>query len=199
MEGVRYGLLLDTSGIHDSLIMESLEDKLSTEQLGMVNRCWLYLQVMWWSDITDGGGKAISKNAIKGRQEQYFSNLWKWPNQDWPNAQGWEEWVKAISVGKYRSRKGRIKLNKPLGKWHTGNHTWYYDQPGEHLLHGPTNTVWVRLPRRPTRLEGLKFSWSNIVDKDFPRSCVATITRSCVATITRNGNSAVSVDSFRKA
>jgi hypothetical protein len=105
--------------INDALIMESLEESLTADQLEKVNRCRIYLQVIWWSDITEGGGGAISDNAIKGRREIYVNNRWQWPNQERPNAQDWEEWVKAISIANIvPNREGSNCINP----WVTG--TW---------------------------------------------------------------------------
>jgi hypothetical protein len=170
------------------LIMESLDSSLSVEQVCQVNRCRVYLQVLWWSEITDERGEAISDNAINGRREPYVHNKWKWPIQERPNAQDWEVWMLAISMGQFKSRRGRIELQRPLGCWQDGNYVWYYDPACDRLLHSPSDTVWTRVAGRPTRLARLKFCRSNIVDDNFPRSCVATIIRT--------GSSTVYVDGF---
>jgi hypothetical protein len=172
----------------DSLIMETLDESLSAAQLGSVNRCRVYLQVIWWSDIIDGNGVAISENAIKGKREPCLNNKWKWPNQEKPTSQDWDIWVMAISKGTFRSRRGKVELQQPLGKWLKGDHMWYYDQGTERLLHGPTNIVWTRVPGRPTRQAHLRFHQSHITDDDFPRTTVATIIRTSTLAICIEGS-----------
>jgi hypothetical protein len=83
--------------INNGLIMESLAHRLSEEQLVRVNRCRIYLQVLWWSNITDGAGTAISKNAILGRHQVIVAQCWKWPKQEKPQ-QDWETWTTAVTL-----------------------------------------------------------------------------------------------------
>jgi hypothetical protein len=164
--------------MNDRLIMDSLVHKLSDEQLARVNRCRLYLQVVWWSDITDGSGTAISENAILGRQQAIVARHWKWPKQERPPQQDWETWIMAISLGNVRLRNGKIKLGHPLGHWFDGNYTWYYDSSCERLLHAPTNSIWIRQTGRPTRSATSKYKQSTVTDGQFPKSQVASITTS---------------------
>jgi hypothetical protein len=161
--------------LNDRLIMESLAHKLSEEQLASVNRCRLYLQVLWWSDITDGTGTTISDIVINRKHPHLIDWNWKWPKQEQPSSQDWEEWTRAIMIGNQRLRNGRILLGQPLGKWVEGNHTWYYDPQCERLLHTPTKRVWVRQPGRPTRAANTKFIQLNVTDEEFPKTHVASV------------------------
>ena len=65
-------------------------------QLLPLNRCRIYLKVETLSDITDGTGDQISKQAYDGRQTAATLASHDWPVQVNPNQTHWKLWRRAL-------------------------------------------------------------------------------------------------------
>ena len=87
--------------------------------LASLNRCRMYLQIVWLSDISDMEGKCIDKLAMQGCKSDYITTPHTWPIQMKPATKDWSKWRKALqqSLGLSRSSR-RLPLGKHLGKWH---------------------------------------------------------------------------------
>ena len=51
-------------------------------QLAAINRCRLYLQVIYLSDITTGDGKYISTAVYNSEITKWYTDRYEWPNQE---------------------------------------------------------------------------------------------------------------------
>jgi len=65
-------------------------------KLAAVNRCRLYLQATFLSDICTGDGLHIDLAAYNGRINVCLTNNYDWPNQGKPGKMDWHEWQRAI-------------------------------------------------------------------------------------------------------
>jgi hypothetical protein len=68
----------------------------TVKEMKDINRCRLYLQVVYLSDVTDISGHNIEAWAIKGKRESSRSSKWEWPIQQRPLTVTWKVWNKAI-------------------------------------------------------------------------------------------------------
>jgi len=104
--------------------------------LNMLNRCQLYLHVVFLSDICNVGETKLEQhlwNQLNVAESQY-----KWPKVPKPTPMEWRLWQQvpqqATSVGR------NLALPLPLGKWHPQKENspgWYY-QAQENALHHQT-------------------------------------------------------------
>jgi hypothetical protein len=77
----------------DQLLMQVFHRQNPTlEVLGILNRCRLYLQVSYVSEICSGDGLAISEHAWSG--QLFEGPFWaaSWPSQHKPPAGEWKIW-----------------------------------------------------------------------------------------------------------
>jgi len=64
--------------------------------LASLNRCQMYLQAIYLSDICTGDGKAIDSRYWEGK-EQCQMEFW-WPRTERPTATKWNMWCKILTV-----------------------------------------------------------------------------------------------------
>ena len=61
-------------------------------QLGRINRCRLYLQVVTIGDIASMNGRNIKIDALEGKRNEYYRRKEiDWPEQPKPSANDWRE------------------------------------------------------------------------------------------------------------
>jgi hypothetical protein len=72
--------------------MEIMYTNTSGKKMGLLNQCRLYLKVLWLSDIVNGDGKKIRRQAVMGIKEYTAHSPFIWPNQDQPSKQAWNCW-----------------------------------------------------------------------------------------------------------
>jgi hypothetical protein len=143
---------------HDTLIMEALHRNLDEADMIQFNRCRIYLQVLWISDICTADGKYIDWYATKGEQNPTTTQKWRWPIQGYPPTNAWECWKKGLSNLGTTNRNGRIELNNPVGGWMTKKECdWVYDDSCNRVRHNVTGYIYVSKVGRPTRKSTLQF------------------------------------------
>jgi hypothetical protein len=102
----------------DCYIMEAILPYVSSdEQLLWVNKCRLYLRVIYLSDIVTGDGTSIEDIAWLGSMRMHPQREESWPNQQNPPMRAWLLWRKVLKSA-FVSR-GR-RLRKPLCLWLDG-------------------------------------------------------------------------------
>jgi hypothetical protein len=107
----------------DTLIMERITALgiFTTRELQDINRCRLYLQVFFLSDITDHSGHTI-EDWVKQGHNQNNNSKWEWPVQQRPTS--WKAWKQAVD--EVLSCDG--VRTKHLGQWYIKHHRqqrWY--------------------------------------------------------------------------
>jgi hypothetical protein len=81
----------------DVAIMEVFANKkITAKEIKDINRCRIYLQVLYLSDITDIAGHHIEAWVIKAKRDGTRSSKWEWPIQQRPPTAAWKVWNKAI-------------------------------------------------------------------------------------------------------
>ena len=64
---------------------ELMQLNLTKTELIQLKACRMYLKVSLLSDITNPNGKTIIMKFIRGKKPKYPREIFKWPNQDFPN------------------------------------------------------------------------------------------------------------------
>lgn len=89
----------------------------SASQLATLNRCRIYLQIIFLSDIVSADGRMIIPDCKTGRRvTDRISNL-NWPMQDTPSQSAWQLWKQALAHFEYGNR-----LVVPLQQWQSDTH-----------------------------------------------------------------------------
>jgi hypothetical protein len=78
-----------------------------------VNRCHIYLQAFYTSDIMDLAGKSIEDWAKKGKGQANRASKWNWTVQQGPLATTWKNWQ--LTLQGIASEDGN--LYQHLGSW----------------------------------------------------------------------------------
>jgi hypothetical protein len=66
---------------NDNAIMETITayGSFRPVEIREINRCRLYLQVFFTSDITDNSGKNLEPWVLKGQIQSTHKSTWEWP------------------------------------------------------------------------------------------------------------------------
>ena len=84
----------------DIFLMDSIihnrGDLFDWEDLGVINRCRLYLQVLTLGDIATSDGQGIAFQSRVGQVDEHRTSKYKWPIQLRPTSKEWKVWEKAI-------------------------------------------------------------------------------------------------------
>jgi hypothetical protein len=78
-----------------------------------INRCRIYIQVLYTSDITDLAGNTIEEWAKQGKRQSNRKSKWNWPVKQRPPARAWKNWE--IALQGIASEDG--DLYSSLGPW----------------------------------------------------------------------------------
>jgi hypothetical protein len=79
-----------------------------------INRCRMYLQVFYLSDVTDIAGHYIEPRVIKGKRDDMRSSKWEWPIQQRPPTAAWKVWNKVIEEAFTEEED----ITNQLGEWY---------------------------------------------------------------------------------
>ncbi len=80
-----------------------------------INRCRLFLCVIYLSDITHGDGRTLMRPTFWGVKPLSSSLLW--PNQGKPSEYDWRKW-RSFLRQEFLQQDGSMNLRQPLGPWH---------------------------------------------------------------------------------
>jgi hypothetical protein len=146
---------LTSHWVHDKPIMEFLPiAQLELEQLLAFNRCRLYLQAFFLSDIVDGCGTSITEDACMGRPNVCPETLPSWPSQGMPTPSDWSTW--RLLLRKRVLMRG-MKIKHTLGHWISCQKgSWFYSPSLHSMLHKSLNS-WLAHPYVPNRFGKKQF------------------------------------------
>mmetsp|Transcript_7589 Transcript_7589/g.11012 ORF Transcript_7589/g.11012 Transcript_7589/m.11012 type:complete len:473 (+) Transcript_7589:2061-3479(+) len=99
--------------------------------LAQLNRCRLFHQVFFISDIASANGKVIDEVYRSQEANRDRVSTWKWPKQGLPDSAAWRLWGRALQHLEIHG-----KLRVPLGEWKAPSH-----QRWQWQMHIPTQTV----------------------------------------------------------
>jgi hypothetical protein len=110
----------------DSVIMDTItaSRRFKPAEIREINRCRLYLQVFFTSDIAVNSGKNLEPWVLKGQRQITRKSIWEWTVQQRPIS--WKAWTQECME---LFTQGGIML-QPLGHWYVEHHTkqeWYVD------------------------------------------------------------------------
>jgi hypothetical protein len=150
-----------------------ISQKFNAVQLGSLNRCRLYLQVITLSDIVDAAGLHIIPDILIGIPLSDCRSTLKWPNQQRPPQKDWTLWMAAL-----HSLQPKNRLLQPLGSWlvhHTHQiWSWFCDNESRLLRIDHASSEWqvfrqIPCTRRTTRSTPLLvFDHENGCQTEFP-------------------------------
>ena len=110
------------------------------DEIECINRCHLYLQVFFLSDIVSGNGQLLLFKAQNGKKLLDRYSQWKWPRQPRPPKSHWKLWDLALKEVWIRSET-RL-LRRPLGNWSAlshQRHKFLYNLENSTILETHTN------------------------------------------------------------
>jgi hypothetical protein len=148
-------------------------NQVPTSELLSINRCRLYLQAFFISDIADGSGTYIMEDAWHGRKiDTVFKNK-LWPQQGNPKRSDWSIWREKLKL-QLLVRGLRLKSN--LGDWFGFNSNWpWYFSPADGNLYHFSDTGWQSFPPVNARKIKPVFSGAGRSVNQTPRLCRATV------------------------
>jgi hypothetical protein len=115
----------------------------SATQLSTLNRCRLYLQVLFLSDLTSADGTVIIPACKQGqRLVDRISDL-NWPIQERPPPAAWTLWKQAVAHFENNDR-----LLIPLRTWTSHSHQkwrWFSEVSTKHLYSTEENGEWFKV------------------------------------------------------
>jgi hypothetical protein len=117
-----------------TLITIFIESGYRGAELAQLNRCRLFHQVFFISDIASANGKVIDGIYRTQEVNKDRTSNWQWPKQGMPDRPAWRLWERALH---YLEQDGKLRVR--LGDWSAPSHQHWNWQ-----LHISTQTV-VRL------------------------------------------------------
>jgi len=71
------------------LMLKFWQHRYKGTQLELLNKCWLWLQVITLADIMNGQGMELLTPMLMGSNEIALPSWWWWPQKGWPSQKGW--------------------------------------------------------------------------------------------------------------
>jgi len=98
--------------------------------LAQLNRCRVYHQVFFLSDVATADGTRIEDRYRQPERNRERLSQWKWPAQGQPDDKAWELWREALT---YFETYGKLRV--PLGEWLiTPHQRWIWQRHPETAL-----------------------------------------------------------------
>lgn len=137
--------------VNDILLTKAFATVVSKSDLKLINRCRLYLQVVYLSDITSADGASITLDAWLGRPSHLRATAHAWPHLSHMRfAPGqWDIWRSALTVA-FKIYNGRMLLN-PLGFWFDDECTirHFYCRAEDRIYEQTQETTWRYYSKDP--------------------------------------------------
>jgi hypothetical protein len=139
-----------------------------------INRCRLYLQVFFTSDIADNSSKTLEPWLMKGQKQSTRKSTWEWTVQQRPTA--WKAWKQATT--ELFAQDG--SMLQTLDAWYVEHHTkqeWYLNTRAHELWH-QTNDKYTR--HQAQNIGRMRFATRGTEEAEPPRQAlthVATVTQ----------------------
>lgn len=128
---------------HDSCIMDyCIQHYSDCTTLRTINRCRIYLQVIFLSDICSADGTLILPECIGGSRPKNRKSILEWPVQPRPPQPAWRIWSTMLAALHVNNN-----LHNPLGKWTSPTYQkWHslYHPTTHDIYHETTENNWMR-------------------------------------------------------
>jgi len=120
-----------------------------TTELKILNKCRMYLQVMFLSDLCEASGKKLDPHIWQRPHRR--ESAYKWPTIPPPTPAKWQTWQHALTQTTLVGRNQTLPI--PLGKWYAHKTTqpgWFYATQENALYHSTKHgiTRHGQIPRR---------------------------------------------------
>ncbi len=107
---------------HDISIMDFfVQQNTHCSDLRVINRCRIYLQVLFLSDICSADGKSILSECCRGQRPLDRHSSLNWPIQPRPPNSAWKTWQTALATLHTNGT-----LHTPLGAWASPTHQEWF-------------------------------------------------------------------------
>lgn len=132
--------------VNDEYIMDKIKIE-STQKIRQINRCRIYLKIIFISDLADPGGRTLDRNIVYHRIPE--QSKFTWPAYDIPSEADWKIWQWALRIF---LTKDMVVLNTALGKWKKNSHIKYefVSSPFKNNLYNKHEGQWYEY--NPTNL-----------------------------------------------
>jgi hypothetical protein len=171
---------------HDIAIMEQISamDGVSRADLKSFNRCWLFIGVIYLSEISTADGAALTREAWGGTHSRFSPLLW--PFQPCPGPQSWRVWRRLLArafledIPKQVTPQTKdLYLLHPLGAWLPGS-AWLFRKWSYHfspstgqIYHSVRHNYTVYGRRRRSRHRSqLFYAAPAVVTSGLPPDCI---------------------------
>ena len=133
----------------DRTIMETLVDGgVAPADLRRANRCRMYLEVIWVSEVADAAGNRIAETVWNGEKDPHTTRpTGMWPKTATPTSVEWRSWQKALAEVLLEPGTASRRLRRPLGKFYSdGEHvrSWKWWRTAQNDLVEKTDSGWIR-------------------------------------------------------
>ena len=120
-------------------------------ELAQLNRCRLFHQVFFISDIATANGQLIDSKYRRRERNNDRRSTWKWPCQGAPDSQAWRLWDQALA---HMEQRGKLRV--PLGRWIATSHqrwAWQFNSVTKEIVNAVEGVrrVYAPLLRSSTR------------------------------------------------
>ncbi len=125
----------------DQIIMKAFgRYNLSFEELCVLNKCRLYLQVYFLSEICTGDGLSITEEAWRGVRFEVPFKILSWPSFPRPSSKEWTTWQ--LFIKKAFLHRG-LRLHSTLGHWTASDCSWeWFFSPSQECLFQTSQGTW---------------------------------------------------------
>ena len=105
------------------------------DELQSINRCRLYMQIFFLSDIVFGNGRVVLQEILDEQMISQRKSQWKWPRQTRPPPRDWN--LFHIALHEVWIHSETQQLERPLGTWLHKSHQIY-----EFVYHSDTDSIY---------------------------------------------------------
>jgi hypothetical protein len=114
-------------------------------ELQSLNRCRLFLQVSFLSEICSSDGLTITEDAWRGKRFEIPSKLLSWPRQQCPPTKDWLTWQTFLK--NFFLFRG-LRLRTPLGAWLRAEEGWeWFYSPSRERIFKLEHNGWRAFPQ----------------------------------------------------
>jgi len=133
-----WDMLIEKQRENDMGLMEMfVNEGYRNDELILLNKCRMYLQVLTVSDVVDGDGTHLCPITTTGKLYKGRHSKFKWPKVTKPTIRAWYEWRTALRKT-LCTNESNDTLKEPLGLWTCEKYhdwDWLFHTDSQSLYH----------------------------------------------------------------